>query len=62
MSKSLQTLPPTQRADAEESPIDQLRDRATELDRQARSFIKQNPTTALVGAVVVGFLIGRMVK
>lgn len=60
MSKNLQTLPPAPRTD--DSPIEQLRDRATELDKQARAFIKQNPTTALVGAVVVGFLIGRMVK
>lgn len=45
----------------EPDPYEVLRERATELEANARSFIQANPTVALVGALAVGFLVGRLV-
>lgn len=33
-----------------------------EMDHRARSFIRENPTAAVAGAVVVGFLLGRLIS
>lgn len=41
--------------------LENARDKAVELERAARTFIRNNPTVAVAGAVAVGFLIGRLV-
>lgn len=42
--------------------IQRYRHQAQELDRQARTFIRENPTAVVVGAVAVGFILGRMLS
>lgn len=59
-------LDPRVAAVVDRLPIDradvaQMQQRASELDRKARSFVRDNPTTTVVAAVAVGFLIGRLV-
>lgn len=36
--------------------------RARRLDRQARHFIREHPTTVVIAAVAIGFLVGRLVR
>jgi ElaB/YqjD/DUF883 family membrane-anchored ribosome-binding protein len=45
----------------EPDPFESLRERATELEKNTRTFIQANPTVALVGALTIGFLVGRLV-
>jgi ElaB/YqjD/DUF883 family membrane-anchored ribosome-binding protein len=40
---------------------DEIERRLLDTDRQVRSFVRENPTATVVGAVALGFLIGRMV-
>ncbi len=42
--------------------IDAIGQRARELDQRTRRYIQDNPTTALVAAVAIGFLIGRWLR
>ncbi|MCB9669792.1 MAG: hypothetical protein H6734_10010 [Alphaproteobacteria bacterium] len=44
-----------------ELAIVELRERAQELEKRTRTWIRANPTTALVGAVALGFVVGRLV-
>lgn len=37
-------------------------DSVSKADRQVRTFIRENPTAVVLGAVAVGFLIGRLVR
>ncbi|MEZ4321644.1 MAG: hypothetical protein R3F61_29490 [Myxococcota bacterium] len=41
--------------------LELVRERVAELDVKARRFIRQNPTTALLGAIAIGFVIGKVV-
>lgn len=61
MANTLQSVRTPQVNEMEET-LNQMKDRAAELEKQTRGFIIKNPTTAVVGAVVVGFLIGRLVN
>jgi ElaB/YqjD/DUF883 family membrane-anchored ribosome-binding protein len=49
-------------AQLEDVDLDEVQEKLTEFDRQARGFIKRNPLVALAGAVTVGFLVGRLVS
>lgn len=40
--------------------LEQAAQNLTELNRRAQSFIRENPGTCLIGAVAVGFLIGKL--
>lgn len=40
--------------------IDQARENLTELNERVVGFIKQNPGTCLLGALAVGFIVGRI--
>jgi ElaB/YqjD/DUF883 family membrane-anchored ribosome-binding protein len=40
--------------------IDQARERLEAINHQVTSFIKEKPGTCLLGALAVGFLIGRI--
>jgi ElaB/YqjD/DUF883 family membrane-anchored ribosome-binding protein len=39
-----------------------IQENAKDLDRRARAFIRENPAPVILGAVAVGFLIGRLVR
>lgn len=41
---------------------DAIVDTVNNADRQIRAFIRENPTAVVLGAVAVGFLIGRLVR
>jgi hypothetical protein len=51
--------PPTQQVQPE---FAEVRTRATDLERHARRLIRQRPIVALLGAVGVGYLAGRLVS
>jgi ElaB/YqjD/DUF883 family membrane-anchored ribosome-binding protein len=38
-----------------------LLERATDLEKSTREFIQANPTVALLGALAIGFVVGRLV-
>lgn len=40
--------------------LEQAAENFREFDRRARSFIRENPGTCLLGAVAIGFLIGKI--
>lgn len=40
--------------------IDQARQTLNEINEKSTSWIRQNPGTALVGAVALGFLVGKI--
>ncbi len=40
--------------------LEQAAENFRELDQRARSFIRENPGTCLMGAVALGFLIGKI--
>lgn len=40
--------------------LEQAAENVREFDRRARSFIRENPGTCLLGAIAVGFLIGKI--
>ncbi len=42
--------------------IDQARRRLTSLNRDAAGYIKENPGRCLLGALAVGFLIGKIAR
>ena len=44
-----------------DTDLDDLQERARDLDVQARTFIRNNPIVTLAGAVTLGFLIGKLV-
>lgn len=44
-----------------DAALDELRDRALDIKDRSATWIRENPTTALVGAVVLGFVFGRVV-
>ena len=44
------------------SSIDRLRDGVTDADRRLRQFVEAQPLTALVGAVVAGYLAARVFR
>jgi ElaB/YqjD/DUF883 family membrane-anchored ribosome-binding protein len=61
-----QRLDPRVERIVEQLPIDKhdvvrWQEQASDLDRKARGFIRDNPTAAVAGAVALGFLIGRLV-
>jgi ElaB/YqjD/DUF883 family membrane-anchored ribosome-binding protein len=41
---------------------DAVVDTVTNADRQVRAFIRENPAAVVLGAVAIGFLIGRLVR
>lgn len=45
-----------------ESQIERVRERLTEADRVLRQFVQAQPLTALVGAVVAGYLVARVFR
>ncbi len=47
--------------EAEDQP-DPLLERLQEVDRRARALIRKHPTTVLVAAVALGFLMGRILR
>jgi len=42
--------------------FERYRHQVEELDHRARTFIRENPTAAVLGAAAVGFLIGRILS
>lgn len=42
--------------------FDQAKENLAELNERVVGFIKENPGTCLLGAVAVGFLVGRLVS
>lgn len=42
--------------------FERYRHQLEDIDHRARSFIRENPTVAVAGAVAVGFLIGRILS
>lgn len=42
--------------------IQRYREQVQELDHRARTFIRENPTTVVIGAVAVGFMLGRLLS
>ena len=46
----------------EREQIDAMASPAREFDQRTRTFIRENPTTALVGAIAIGFLLGRFLR
>lgn len=50
----------TELGDKADRSIEKLKDQAMGLAEQAADFIRQRPTAALIGAVAVGFLVGRV--
>jgi hypothetical protein len=44
------------------SSIDRLRDGVTDADRRLRQFVEAQPLTALVGAVVAGYIAARVFR
>lgn len=40
--------------------IDQARQNLTDLNRRVTSFIKENPGTCLLGALALGFVVGKL--
>lgn len=55
--RSIQDMLPMSNED-----IEHYKRQAQDLDRQARAFIRDNPTAVVVGAVAVGFIIGRLLS
>lgn len=49
-------------APLEDLDMDDVQEKLSEIDAQARGFIKRNPLVALAGAVTIGFLVGRLVS
>jgi ElaB/YqjD/DUF883 family membrane-anchored ribosome-binding protein len=42
--------------------LEQARKNLSELNRRVAGFIKENPGTCLLGAVAVGFVVGKLVS
>lgn len=42
--------------------IDHYREQVQDMDRRARTFIRENPTTVVVAAVAIGFVLGRLLS
>lgn len=42
--------------------FERYRRQVEDMDHRARSFVRDNPTTTVIGAVAVGFLIGRLLS
>lgn len=40
--------------------IENARQELTDLNRKVTTFIKQNPTTCILGALAVGFIVGKI--
>lgn len=40
--------------------IDQARQNLTDLNRKVVSFVRENPGTCLIGAVALGFIVGKL--
>lgn len=56
-ARSMQDFVPLSRDD-----LERYRDQARELDHQARMFIRENPVAVVVGAVALGFVVGRLMS
>jgi ElaB/YqjD/DUF883 family membrane-anchored ribosome-binding protein len=41
---------------------DYVRDNAGEVGAQIKSYLKANPTRAVIGAAVIGFVVGRLMS
>jgi hypothetical protein len=48
--------------DDAESQIERLRDGVTEADKRLRQFVQERPLTALLGAVVAGYIAARVLR
>lgn len=42
--------------------LEDLRERATELDREVRRVVREHPFLTLAGAVATGYLVGRLLR
>ncbi len=42
--------------------VHRIAERARELDDQARTFIRENPTTTVIVAAALGFALGRLLR
>lgn len=51
---------PTDLDDETEDGITSARERLREFDERARAFARENPVACVVGAVAVGFFIGKL--
>ena len=49
-------------ADSVREATDYVRDNGSQLAAQVKSYLKENPNHALIGAAVVGFFIGRFMS
>ena len=61
MSRPLQSASSV-RVDDLNSSIDRLRDGVTDADRRLRQFVEAQPLTALLGAVVAGYIAARVFR
>ena len=61
MSRPLQSAS-SARVDELHSSIDRLRDGVTDADRRLRQFVEAQPLTALLGAVVAGYIAARVFR
>jgi len=44
------------------SPVERLRDSVMDADRRVREFVRTKPLTALLGAVVAGYMAARVFR
>lgn len=42
--------------------VDAVAEQVRVIDRRVRTFVREHPTTTVLGAIAVGFLIGRLVR
>jgi len=61
MSRPLQSASSVP-VDELDSSIDRLRDGVTDADRRLRQFVEAQPLTALLGAVVAGYIAARVFR
>ncbi len=61
MSRPLQSASSV-RVDELNVSIDRLRDGVTDADRRLRQFVEAQPLTALLGAVVAGYIAARVFR
>ena len=61
MSRPLQSASSV-RVDEPNVSIDRLRDGVTDADRRLRQFVEAQPLTALLGAVVAGYIAARVFR
>jgi ElaB/YqjD/DUF883 family membrane-anchored ribosome-binding protein len=46
----------------DDEQLDAVAERARDLDRRARTFVREHPTTTVLAAVALGFVLGRMLR